>query len=86
VIIDATRLAEPIVEDAAVALPAIAPTTLLYIVFTSGSTGVPKGVVICHQSMSSALVHLRSRRSVGPQTRELAFSSLAFDSMSQSIL
>jgi hypothetical protein len=79
IVVDAAHLAELPAEPSIRTLPTVAPDTPLYIVFTSGSTGTPKGVVISHQSMSSALVHLGSRRSVGPQTRELAFSSLAFD-------
>ncbi|KHN97569.1 Amino acid adenylation [Metarhizium album ARSEF 1941] len=62
-------------------LPAVTPSSKLYVAFTSGSTGVPKGAVITHSNFSSAIHHLRSCGScrVEPTARVYDFASYAFD-------
>ncbi|KAF3900220.1 hypothetical protein GY631_0170 [Trichophyton interdigitale] len=47
-------------------LPAVEPSSRLYIVFTSGSTGTPKGAVISHANYASAVAHQQT----GLQFRE----------------
>ncbi|EGD95448.1 nonribosomal peptide synthase [Trichophyton tonsurans CBS 112818] len=47
-------------------LPAVEPSSRLYIVFTSGSTGTPKGAVINHANYASAVAHQQT----GLQFRE----------------
>ncbi|KAH9828206.1 Amino acid adenylation [Teratosphaeria destructans] len=79
VLVDANHLSGLTRESPTTPLPTVSPKTTLYIVFTSGSTGLPKGVVISHRSMSSSMVRLGPRRSISQQTRELVFTSLAFD-------
>ncbi|KAF2764708.1 acetyl-CoA synthetase-like protein [Teratosphaeria nubilosa] len=78
-LVGATHLSGLTLALPTIPLPAVSPDATLYVVFTSGSTGLPKGVVISHRSMSSSIVYLGPRRSISQQTRELVFSSLAFD-------
>lgn len=57
----------------------VRPNNMLYLVFTSGSTGMPKGVVITHSNFSSALVYQTSRLGFKRTSRVLDFASYAFD-------
>ncbi|KAK4611887.1 Nonribosomal peptide synthetase TES [Fulvia fulva] len=79
VVVDAANATQWSSATSGRALPSVDPATPLYVVFTSGSTGAPKGVVISHGSFSSAIVHQHPRRSVGEDSRVYDFSSLAFD-------
>lgn len=60
-------------------LPAVVPNTWLYVVFTSGSTGVPKGAIISHSNFTSALKYGQMALKFGPHTRTYDFVSYAFD-------
>ncbi|GGR03508.1 non-ribosomal peptide synthetase [Streptomyces pilosus] len=55
------------------------PGDLAYVIHTSGSTGVPKGVVIDHAGAVNTIVAVNRRFGVGPADRVLAVSSLHFD-------
>ncbi|KAA8575943.1 hypothetical protein EYC84_006108 [Monilinia fructicola] len=55
------------------------PSSVVYIVFTSGSTGVPKGCVITHQNLCSALHHQIISLGFEPTSRVFDFSSYSFD-------
>ncbi|CRG85572.1 nonribosomal peptide synthase, putative [Talaromyces islandicus] len=59
--------------------PQIQPSDLIYIVFTSGTTGVPKAVMIQHSNVSAFARSLRTISDVGPNSRIVALSSYAFD-------
>jgi amino acid adenylation domain-containing protein len=51
------------------ALPAISPGDMAYLLFTSGSTGVPKGVPITHANVTSFLDTNLKRYEIGPNDR-----------------
>ncbi|KAH6708906.1 hypothetical protein BKA61DRAFT_696822 [Leptodontidium sp. MPI-SDFR-AT-0119] len=59
--------------------PRIEPSSPVYVVFTSGSTGVPKGVVITHGNICSALKHREPILFYQPGDRVLDGVSYAFD-------
>lgn len=50
-----------------------------YIIFTSGTTGVPKGVVVHHSAISSSLRAMAVATGLDEKARMLQFSSYAFD-------
>lgn len=52
-----------------------------YIMFTSGTTGEPKGVVVRHQAICTSIKLRAARQGFGPRSRVLQFSSYTFDTM-----
>ncbi|KAI0154598.1 acetyl-CoA synthetase-like protein [Xylariaceae sp. FL1272] len=68
-------------------LPQVHPDTQLYINFTSGSTGVPKGAIVTHANYASAIKHVsRGLRCYTPQTRTYDHTAYAFDATWQNLL
>ncbi|KAI2464380.1 nonribosomal peptide synthase [Annulohypoxylon bovei var. microspora] len=57
----------------------VGPSNTLYLVFTSGSSGTPKGVMISHRNFSSALVHQTQQLDFKRSSRVLDMASYAFD-------
>ncbi|MCZ4650178.1 amino acid adenylation domain-containing protein [Gordonia amicalis] len=67
-------------RTAAPAEPAeVSGEALAYILFTSGSTGLPKGVQVPHRAAVATLTDLLDRYSLDERDRSLQVSSLEFD-------
>ncbi|KAG4222089.1 Nonribosomal peptide synthetase, partial [Phytophthora cactorum] len=77
VISDASVPTFEVPEDSC--LPVVDPDTWLYVVFTSGSTGVPKGAIVSHANFASAIKYGQEPLRYSPETRTYDFSSYAFD-------
>jgi amino acid adenylation domain-containing protein len=60
-------------------LPKIHSEMRAYVIFTSGSSGVPKGVEVTHGSVVNLLNSARELLDIGPQDRLFAITTLAFD-------
>lgn len=52
---------------------------LAYVLYTSGSTGMPKGVAVTHAGIEPLLRSYRDRLQIGEDSRVLQFASLSFD-------
>jgi nonribosomal peptide synthetase protein BlmIV len=55
------------------------PRDLAYVIFTSGSSGSPKGVMIEHRAAVNTILDVNRRFGVGPRDRVLSVSALSFD-------
>ncbi|KAI9146784.1 peptide synthetase [Paramyrothecium foliicola] len=69
------------VDPGTVESPDVVPDNIAYVLFTSGSTGEPKGVVIPHKSISSSLFLRAEGQGFGPHCRVLQFTTYTFDGM-----
>lgn len=64
------------------AISDVQPENLVYAVFTSGTTGKPKGTLITHRALSTGLkehADATGMGMMGPDTRSLQFASFSFD-------
>ena len=55
------------------------PTDVAYALFTSGSTGLPKGVVLPHSAVSSSIIHHGAMIGCSTKTRMYQFAAYTFD-------
>ncbi|ULE31947.1 non-ribosomal peptide synthetase [Mycobacterium sp. IDR2000157661] len=55
------------------------PQSLAYVLFTSGSTGEPKGVELTHDAVMNTVEFVTDRFGLGPADRSLALASLEAD-------
>ncbi|WP_063060527.1 non-ribosomal peptide synthetase [Nocardia sienata] len=55
------------------------PATVAYVLFTSGSTGEPKGVEVGHRAAANTVDAIVAHFGLGPGDRTIALSSLEFD-------
>jgi yersiniabactin nonribosomal peptide synthetase len=72
--LEATRKAPPLAGPVAVR-----PDAVAYVIFTSGSSGEPKGVMVAHRAALNTVDDVSRRWGVGEDDRVLAVSALDFD-------
>ncbi len=60
-------------------LPGANPDDLAYVLYTSGTTGTPKGVMISHRSVVNVVTDCNERFGAGPADRFIGVSAFNFD-------
>ncbi|HTB23048.1 MAG TPA: amino acid adenylation domain-containing protein [bacterium] len=62
------------------------PEDPAYVIFTSGSSGRPKGVLMNHGAMMNNALGVQTRFNLKPQDRIMQFASISFDPAIQDVL
>lgn len=65
--------------DALVVARQTSPDRLAYVIFTSGTTGTPKGVMMTHRAVQNTIRDINSRFGVSSNDSVFAISALSFD-------
>lgn len=68
-----------LVDAAAWQPPTVAPDDIAYLLFTSGSTGQPKGVMVAHRNIARFLDVVIERYGLGPEDRFSHMFDVTFD-------
>ncbi|MDQ1741058.1 MAG: hypothetical protein QOE53_2710, partial [Pseudonocardiales bacterium] len=76
---DLAAAADPASIEPAAQLPPLHPDNLAYVLFTSGSTGEPKGVAITHRSLAGLVDTMRELYHHTAADRVLQFANATFD-------
>ncbi len=79
VAVDRHMLDELPARPPSVASVSVSPANAAWVVYSSGSTGVPKGSILEHRSLCSTSRTNSEVLGVGPSTRAIHFASYAFD-------
>ena len=72
-------------SDVNLSLP-VPSSQIALVLYTSGSTGNPKGVMLEHRSLVNFVTVAKTKYGVGPGDRMLQFGSLSFDLSAEEIL
>jgi amino acid adenylation domain-containing protein len=67
------------------AVPAVAPEQLAYVLYTSGSTGEPRGVEVTHRGLANLVRWHRKAFGLGPGERVSHLAGLGFDALVEEI-
>ncbi|KAK4210205.1 hypothetical protein QBC37DRAFT_448649 [Rhypophila decipiens] len=59
----------------------VSSDNLAYVLFTSGTTGQPKGALIEHENLSTSTIGIGGFAHMGPETRIFQFTSYGFDAI-----
>ncbi|KAL8671338.1 MAG: hypothetical protein Q9168_004162 [Polycauliona sp. 1 TL-2023] len=85
-----THVVDPTLErDNALRKESISPPTTAnasYLIFTSGTTGLPKGTIITHRAFTTSATEHALAMLMTPRSRVLQFSNLCFDASIMEIL
>ncbi|OCL04567.1 acetyl-CoA synthetase-like protein [Glonium stellatum] len=65
--------------------PTVKPSNAAFVVFTSGTTGRPKGIVLEHFNLRTCCTAMAPVLGFGPETRTLQFAAYTFDVSLQDI-
>ena len=60
-------------------LPLVSGKSLAYLLYTSGSTGMPKAVQVEHRNLVNFLLSMKKRPGINPGDRLLAITTISFD-------
>ncbi|KAK1967729.1 acetyl-CoA synthetase-like protein [Colletotrichum sublineola] len=69
----------PLTDPTQPVCPEVSPDNAMYVVFTSGTTGVPKGSITSHRAYCTGFKEHAWAIEVGPETRSLQFWAYSFD-------